>query len=135
MIASELMEELKTRVPDALILVREGHSVARITSVLKNKPPEPVLLIGEPIEMGMGQASHILSEAMGQGVGKGFNVKFIPSVHNPGKFQVSIDGVPAWPGEFDTQNEAKAFMRGFTFGFSVGGGIKNIADGLPSRLT
>jgi hypothetical protein len=74
------------------------------------------------------------AKALLQGVtGKVFNVKLISSVHNPEKFQVEIDSV-AVPGEFDTQNEAMNFMRGFTFGFSVGGGIKNMADGLPSRL-
>ena len=47
----------------------------------------------------------------------------VESVHNPGKLQVSIDGAPL-STEFDTQNEARAYMQGFTIGFSVGGGIK-----------
>jgi hypothetical protein len=38
-------------------------------------------------------------------------------------------------GEFDTKNKAMSYMRGFTIGFAAGGGIKNMADGLPSRLT
>jgi hypothetical protein len=131
--ASELMEELKTRLPDVPILVHEGDIIARITSVLKNKPHEPILLFGEP--MGMGQASHILSEAMAQGVMKAFYAKITESALNPGKFELSIAGYSEGAGEFDTRNEAVSYMRGFTFGFTTGSGIKNIADGLPSRLT
>jgi hypothetical protein len=40
----------------------------------------------------------------------------------------------ALPEEFDTENDGMTVMRGFIFGFSIGGGIKNMADGLPSRL-
>jgi hypothetical protein len=147
--ASELMEELKTRLPDVPILVHEGDIIARITSVLKNKPHEPILLFGEPMGMGqashilseamaqdvMGQASHILSEAMAQGVMKAFYAKITESALNPGKFELSIAGYSEGAGEFDTRNEAVSYMRGFTFGFTTGSGIKNIADGLPSRLT
>jgi hypothetical protein len=107
-----------------------------ITSVVEQHSDTGVLLMGEPVEPPpMARASRTLSEAMAQGVSKRFRARFLPSVQNPGKFQVEIDGAPAWLGEFDTQNEAMAFVRGFTYGFSIGGGIKNMADGLSSRLT
>jgi hypothetical protein len=71
---------------------------------------------------------------LAQGVSKRFTAKFIPSVEHPEKFQLEIDGLIKWPEEFDTQNEAMAFARGFTWGFSVGAGMKNNADGVPPRL-
>jgi hypothetical protein len=72
-----------------------------------------------------------LAEALTQSVTAKFRAQLIPSVQNPGKFQASIEGAAV--GEFDTENEATAFLRGFTFVFSVGGGIKNMADGLPRK--
>jgi hypothetical protein len=78
------------------------------------------------------RASRVLMEALAQGVDKAHKVKFIPSVQNPGKVQIEIDGMK-WPEEFE-QNEARAFASGFTFGFSVGAGMKNNADGIPARL-
>jgi hypothetical protein len=139
MTASELLEELKTRLPNAAILLVDGGNVTRITSIAKPKSDtaaldSAVVLMGEPVQTPMPRASALLSEALAQGVSKRFNAKVTESVLNPGKFQVSIDGYPAPAAEFGTQAEAKAYMHGFTIGFSVGGGIKNIADGLPSRI-
>lgn len=74
----------------------------------------------------------MLAKALLQGVLAKFRADLVPSIQNPGKLQAIIDGAPV--GEFDTENEAMAFMCGFTWGFSVGGGVKNMADGLPSRL-
>lgn len=140
MTAFELMEELKNRESSAPILLVDSNSITRITSVATPKsdtaaPGSAVVLMGEPVPMPMPRASALLSEALAQGVGKRFHGKITPSVGDPGKLEVNIDGAPAPAAVFDTQEEAKAYMRGFTIGFSVGGGIKYIADGLPSRLT
>jgi hypothetical protein len=50
-----------------------------------------------------------------------------------GEIQASPAGsAPA--GEFDAKDEAMSYVRGFTVGFAAGRRIKNMADGLPSRL-
>jgi hypothetical protein len=57
-----------------------------------------------------------LAEALIQGVTKIFNVKSIPpSVQNPEKVQVEIDGF-ALPEEFDTENEAMTSYARFYLG-------------------
>jgi hypothetical protein len=51
--ASELMEELKTRLPDAPVYATEGRDLTIITSVRRNEPQsgdKTVLLIGEAFE-------------------------------------------------------------------------------------
>ena len=137
MIISELLQELTGRAQNAQVIVVENGSTITIESVAKQEQESQkvVFLIGEAVKSPMApRASRFLTEAMAQGVSNRFNAKIIESVHNPGKLQVSIDGTPL-STEFDTQNEARAYMQGFTIGFSVGGGIKGMADGLPSRLT
>src|SRR5271157_3150042 len=127
MTASELMEKLKTCLPDAPILVIEGNNVTRIASVAEPKSEKAVVLIAEPVKTPVGKVSHLLSEALAQGVSKVFEVETSESVLHPGKFQVDIDGTP-FSNEFDTQGEAKAYLSGFTMGFSVGGGMKGVAE-------
>jgi hypothetical protein len=36
--------------------------------------------------------------------------------------------------EVDSEKEAMTFVQGFVMGFTVGGGIKNIADGRPNPI-
>jgi hypothetical protein len=43
--------------------------------------------------------------------------EIIPSDRTPGKFQLSIDGVPIM-GEFDSEHEIMLFMTGFVMGAS-----------------
>ena len=72
----------------------------------------------------------MLVEAMLHGEhGRIFSPKVSESPQNPGKFVVNIDGTPMMNYEVDTEKEAMAFVGGFVMGFTVGGGIKNIADG------
>jgi hypothetical protein len=133
--ASELIEELKSHVPNAPIVLIDGNSVIVITSVMKSKPDTAVRLLGQRTPLQLGAPSPLLTEALAQGIWKRFSAEITPSIQKPGKFQVSIDGAPAPVGQFDTEAEAQAYARGFVIGFSAGGGIKNMADGLPSRLT
>jgi hypothetical protein len=137
MIISELLQELTGRAQNAQVIVVENGSTITIESVAKQEQESQkvVFLIGEAVKSPMApRASRFLAEAMAQGVSKRFSTKIVESVHNPAKFQVSVDGTPL-STEFDTQDEARAYMQGFTIGFSVGGGIKGLADGLPPRLT
>jgi hypothetical protein len=137
MIISELLQELTGRAQNAQVIVVENGYTITIESVAKQEKEsqDVVFLIGEAVKSPMApRASRFLTEALAQGVGKRFNAKIVESVRNPGKLQVSIDGTP-FSSEFNTQDEARAYMQGFTLGFSVGGGIKGVADGLPSRLT
>ena len=132
---SELMGELKIRIPNAPIVLLDGNIGLAVTSVMKSEADTAVRLVGERVPMYLGGPSPLLAEALAQGVSKRFKGKIIESADNPGKFQVSIDGYPAPAAPFDTRNEALAYMRGFTVGYSAGGGIKSMADGLPSHLT
>ena len=103
---------------------------------MKSESDTAVRLIGQRAPMHpTGDPSSLFVEAFSQGVRSGFKCKIGESVRKPGKFEVGRDGYPAPAGEFDTRNEAMSYMRGFTTGFAAGGGIKNMADGLPSRLT
>lgn len=137
--ASELMEELKTRLPDAPVYATEGRDLTIITSVRKNEPQsedKTVLLIGEAFEperMGRSRAYQMLAEALLHGEhGRIFQPQISESLSNPGKLAVTIDGDTPISSEFDSEKEARAFVQGFVMGFTVGGGIKNIADGRPS---
>ena len=131
MIVSELLEELTKCSPNAKLLVVEGNNVTTIASVNEEKSETTVLLIGEVIP-GRGRTSHLLIEAMMHGeFGKIFNTQISESPNNPGKFMVSIDGDKRMGGEFDTKQEAGAFVRGFVTGSAVGGGVKNMAEGRP----
>jgi hypothetical protein len=76
-----------------------------------------ILLLAQPVPAMEGSATiidrdSVLAKALLQGVTGRFRAELIPSVKNPGKFQASIHGAPI--GEFDTQNEATGFLRGFT---------------------
>jgi hypothetical protein len=135
MTASELIEELKSHIPNAPIVLLDGHNLIVVTSVMKSESDAAVRLVGQRAPMHPGDPSSLFAEALAQGVRQGFKGKIIDSVDNPGKLQVNIDGYPAPAGEFDTRDEAMAYMRGFAIGFSTGGGIKNMTDGLPTRLT
>jgi hypothetical protein len=136
--ASELMEELKTRLPDAPVYATEGRDLTIITSVRQNEPQsedKTVLLIGEAFEperWGRSRAYRMLVEALHHGEhGRIFQPQVSESRSNPGKLAVTIAGdTPI--SEFDSEKEAVAFMQGFVMGLTAGGGIKNIADGRPS---
>jgi hypothetical protein len=137
--ASDLMEELKTRLPDAPVYATEGRDLTIITSVRQNEPQsgdKTVLLIGEAFEperWGRSRAYRMLVEALHHGEhGRIFSPQVSESPKNPGKFVINIDGTPMMNFEVDTEKEATAFVQGFVMGFTVGGGIKNIADGRPS---
>jgi hypothetical protein len=137
--ASELMEELKTRLPDAPVYATEGRDLTIITSVRQNEPQsedKTVLLIGEAFEperMGRSRAYRMLAEALLHGEhGRIFQPKLSESPSNAGKLVVTIEGDTPISSEFDTEKEAMAFAQGFVMGFTAGGGIKNIADGRPS---
>jgi len=132
---SELMEELKTHIPNAPIVLLDGNLALVVTSVMKSEADTAVRLVGERVPMYPGGPSPLLAEALAQGVSKRFKGKIIESADNPGKFQVNIDDYPAPAAQFDSRNETLAYMRGFTVGYSAGGRIKNMADGLPSHLT
>lgn len=135
---SEFLAALERHNWDALVFVSSANNLFSVESVVKEKDEVHLMAQPVPTTAGSGTAMSrdtMLAKALLQGVtGKVFNVKIISSVQNPEKFQLEVDSV-ALPQEFDTQNEAMAFMQGFTFGFSVGGGIKEMADGVPSRLT
>jgi len=133
MTVSELLEKLTKCPPNAKLLVVEGNNVTTIASVGEEKSETTVLLIGEAVDIpGRGRASRLLAEAMMHGeFGKIFNTQVSNSPNNPGKFMVSIDGDKALGGEFNTQEEAKAFVRGFVTGSTLGGGLKNMAEGRP----
>ena len=118
---SELMEELKTHIPNAPIVLLDGNIALVVTSVMKSEADTAVRLVGERVPMYLGGPSPLLAEALDQGVSKKFKGKIIESADNPGKFQVSIDDYPALAAQFDTRNEALAYMRGFTVGYSAGG--------------
>jgi hypothetical protein len=137
--ASELMEELKTRLPDAPVYATEGRDLTIITSVRQNEPQsedKTVLLIGEAFEperWGRSRAYRMLVEAMLHGDhGRIFQPQISESRSNPGKLVVTIDGNNPISSEFDSEKEAMAYVQGFAMGFTAGGGIKNVADGLPS---
>jgi hypothetical protein len=139
--ASELMEELKTRLPDAPVYATEGRDLTIITSVRQNEPQsqdKTVLLIGEAFEperWGRSRAYRMLVEALHHGEhGRIFSPQVSESPKNPGKFVVNIDGTPMMNFEVDTEKEAMTFVQGFVMGFTVGGGIKNIADGRPNPI-
>lgn len=136
MIVSELLEELTKCPPNAKLLVVEGNNVTTIASVNEEKSETTVLLIGEAVDIpGRGRTSQSLIQAMMHGdVGKIFNTQVSESPNNPGKFTVSIDGDKAMGGEFNTQQEARAFVRGFVTGSTIGSGLKNMAEGRPSRI-
>jgi hypothetical protein len=139
--ASELMEELKTRLPDAPVYATEGRDLTIITSVRQNEPQsedKTVLLIGEAFEQqrrGQSRAYRMLLEALLHGEhGRIFSPQVSESPNNPGKFTVNIDGTPMMNFEVDSEKEAMTFVQGFVMGFTVGGGIKNIADGRPNPI-
>jgi len=146
MTASELMEALKTRPSDARIVVTDGQSLTAIKSVPvfdknepeKNESDKTVLLAGEPVRTTMTRASQILAEAMIQAPDNYFSGKVVESDDEPGTFQVQIAGSA---GEFhgrrnfDTRAEGQSYISGFVFGFTVGGGLKEIAEGHPPRRT
>jgi hypothetical protein len=48
-----------------------------------------------------------------------YNTQTSESDRTPGKYQLSIEGVPL-QGEFDSENEAMIFMAGFVAGASIG---------------
>jgi hypothetical protein len=119
--ASELMEELKTHIPNAPIVLLDGNIALVVTSVMKSEADTAVRLVGQRVPMSLGGPSPLLAEALAQGVSERFKGKIIESADNPGKFQVSIDDYPAPAAQFDSRNEALAYMRGFTVGYSAGG--------------
>jgi hypothetical protein len=133
---SDFLAALERHSWDALVMVSSANNLFTVESVVKEK--DEVHLMAQPVPSTEGCVGRAISrdsmfaKALLQGVLAKFRADLIPSVQNPGKLQAIIDGAPM--GEFDTENEAMAFMRGFTWGFSVGGGVKNMADGLPSRL-
>ena len=99
--ASELMEELKTRLPDAPVYATEGRDLTIITSVRQNEPQsedKTVLLIGEvfePERWGRSRAYRMLVEALHHGEhGRIFSPQVSESPKTPGKFVVNIDGTP-----------------------------------------
>jgi hypothetical protein len=119
--AAELMEELKTHIPNAPIVLLDGNIALVVTSVMKSEADTAVRLVGQRVPMSLGGPSPLLAEALAQGVSERFKGKIIESADNPGKFQVSIDDYPAPAAQFDSRNEALAYMRGFTVGYSAGG--------------
>ena len=133
MTVSELVEELKNSPSNAQLLVVEGGNLTAITSVVKEKSEKAVVLMGEAFDVtGRDTACRLLKEAMAHG--RIFNTQISDSPEHPGKFIVGIDGKIGIGGEFDTQQEAKACVRGFVMGFNLGGGIKNVSDGRPPTL-
>jgi hypothetical protein len=135
---SELIEELKTRLPEAPVYATEGKDITRITSVRQNErqwDDKTVLLIGEAVEeqrRGRSRAYRLLWEAIAHGEhGRLFKPQVSESRSNPGKLVVSIDGDAGISSEFDTEQEAMAFAQGFVMGFTAGDGIKNVAEGRP----
>jgi hypothetical protein len=100
------------------------------------KSEKSVVLMGEAFDVpGRDTASRLLKEAMVHGEhGRIFNAQISDAPGRPWKFIVGIDGKNAIGGEFDTQQEANACVRGFVLGFNLGGGIKNMADGGPPTI-
>jgi hypothetical protein len=97
----ELMEELKTHLPDAPIYATEGRDLTIITSVRQDGPQsedKTVLLIGEAVEeerRGRSRAYRILVEALHHGEhGRIFQPQVSESRSNPGKLAVTVDGTP-----------------------------------------
>ncbi len=111
---SEFLAALELHDWDATVIVSSANNLFSVESVVKDKD-DAILLMARPVpstppiapstEGCVGTAisgDSMLAKALLQGVtGKAFNVKLIPSVHNPEKFQMEIDGL-ALPEEFDT---------------------------------
>ena len=133
---SDFLAALERHNWDAPVMVSSANNLFSVESVVNEK--DEVHLVARPVpstEGSVGTAistDSMLAKALLQGVLAKFRADLVPSTQNPGKLQAIIDCAPM--GEFDTENEAMAFMSGFTWGFSVGGKVKNMADGLPSRL-
>jgi hypothetical protein len=84
------------------------------------------------------RASQILAEAMLQAPDNHFSSKVVESDDEPGTFQVQIAGSAGeYHGHrnFDTRAEGQSYISGFVFGFTVGGGLKEIAEGHPPSRT
>jgi hypothetical protein len=135
---SDFLTALERHNYNASVVVSNANNLFSIESIVKDKD-DAVVLMARPVPSIEGcvgtviDRDSMLAKALLQGVFASFQGELIPSVQNPGKFQAEIDSVTL-PEEFDTENDAMNFLRGFTLGLSVGGGIKNMAEGLPSRL-
>jgi hypothetical protein len=119
---SELLADLKDHRQDAPVLVIENDAILpenmlTIESIIKEENTV-VLLKVRSINR---NPSGTLVEALIRGSGKVLNMKIYESVERPGKFQISIDGT-VLQQHFESQDDAKLFIQGFTFGFSAGSG-------------
>ena len=122
---SELLADLTSRPhQDAALLLIEGDgsdNVLTIESVIGGNE-KSVILMGKSTRVGF----HPLVEASMQGAGQIHNTKIFKSAMQPGKFQVSIDGLTLMQ-HFETQADAQLFLMGFSFGFATGSGSKSAA--------
>jgi hypothetical protein len=69
MTASELMEELKSHIPNAPIVLVDGNIVIVVTAVLKSESDSAVRLVGQRAPLcPAGDPSSVFTEAFAQGV-------------------------------------------------------------------
>jgi hypothetical protein len=121
---SELLADLKNRADQAQIIVVESDAPDNpltIESVVGGNE-KSVILMGKSTRVGF----RPLVEASMQGGGQIHNTKIFKSAMQPGKFQVSIDGLTLMQ-HFETQADAHLFLMGFSFGFATGSGSKSPA--------
>ena len=117
----ELLAALTNRPnQNAEVLVVESgaaDTILTIESVMKEGNEKSLILMGKSLKPGT------LIEASQRGAGQIHNTKIYKSAEQPGKFQVSIDGLTLLK-HFETQTDAHTFIQGFVFGFSAGSGSK-----------
>jgi hypothetical protein len=119
----ELLEDLKTRHQNAQVLVVESDAPDNAFTIesLAGGNEKSVILMGKSVREGF----HPLIEASMRAAGQIHTHKIFKSAMQPGKFQVSIDGLNMMQ-QFDTQADAQSFLMGFSFGFAAGSGSKPV---------
>lgn len=116
---SELLADLKNRADQAQIIMVESDAPDNpltIESVVGGNE-KSVILMGKSTRAGL----HPLIEASMREAGQIHTHKIFKSAMQPGKFQVSIDGLTLM-SHFDTETNARDFIMGFRFGFAAGVG-------------
>jgi hypothetical protein len=125
---SELVSALEGHQPDGPVLIREIDAVPdrilAVESIVKEADMVP-LLMGRRIQSEAAKNS-IFSEAL---VRRAFeaHMRGEPLYHKgtveksgDGKYRITVDGHPILQEGFETQAEARSFLRGFSLGFESG---------------
>lgn len=120
----ELLADLTNRHQDAQLLVIESNAadhILTIESIVREGNEKAVVLMGKSVRSPFeGFSGGILAEALAQGKSnRVFKIQVYES--EPGKYQASVDGVTL-KQPFDSEHEARMYLRGFVFGFTTGSG-------------